>query len=62
MCIRDRDKGTILITIKLNCLEAQGILNSFERYGLEIVDVFSEEAFSDVLKERFNMLMNYLNL
>ncbi|MBK6544875.1 MAG: CBS domain-containing protein [Saprospiraceae bacterium] len=56
------DKGTILITIKLNCLEAQGILNSFERYGLEIVDVFSEEAFSDVLKERFNMLMNYLNL
>lgn len=56
------DPENILITIKLNRTEAQSIIQSLQRYDMDIIDVFSEESFSDIMKERFNMLMSYLNI
>ncbi len=56
------DLENILITIKLNRTDPQSIIQSLNRHDIEIVDVFSEENFSDTMKERFNMLMSYLNL
>jgi predicted transcriptional regulator len=56
------DLENILITIKLNRVESELIVKSLQRYDIEIVDVFSEENFSDILKDRFNMLMSYLNV
>lgn len=56
------DLENILITIKLNRVESDLIVKSLQRYDIEIVDVFSEENFSDILKDRFNMLMSYLNV
>jgi len=56
------DSGSLFITLKLNCQDAQGIVNSLQRYGIEVVELFSEERFNDPLQERFNMLMSYLNL
>lgn len=52
----------ILITIKLNRTDPQSIVHSLRRHDIEIVDVFSEESFSDLFKDRFNMLMSYLNI
>ena len=56
------DSTSVFITLKLNCHDAQGIVNSLQRYGLEVVELFSEERFNDPLQDRFNMLMSYLNL
>lgn len=56
------DPENILITIKLNKTESQAIINSLQRYDMDIVDVFSEESFNDTMKERFNLLMSYLNV
>lgn len=56
------DAGSLFITLKLNCQDAQGIVSSFQRYGIEVVELFSEERFNDPMQERFNMLMSYLNL
>ena len=56
------DLENVLITIKLNRTDPQSIIKSLRRHDIEIVDVFSEENFSDIMKERFNMLMSYLNL
>ncbi len=56
------DLEHILITIKLNRTEPELIIKSLQRHDIDIVDVFSEETFSDLLKDRFNMLMSYLNI
>jgi acetoin utilization protein AcuB len=56
------DSGNIFITIKLNRTDPQPIVHSLRRHDIDIVGVFSEESFSDLLKDRFTMLMNYLNI
>lgn len=56
------DQENILITLKLNRTDPQSIVLSLQRHDIDIVDVFSEENFSDIMKERFNSLMSYLNL
>jgi acetoin utilization protein AcuB len=56
------DTDRILITVKINCQDPQSILQALERYGIDVLQVFSEETYSDLMKERFNMLMSYLNL
>ncbi len=56
------DPDSVFITLKLNCQDAQNIVNSLQRFGIDVVDLFSEEHFNDPMQERFNMLMSYLNL
>lgn len=57
-----KDTEEILLTIKVNCIEVEAILNSFHRFDIEVVAVFSEKEYSEVIKERYHGLMNYLNV
>jgi acetoin utilization protein AcuB len=50
------------ITLKLNKTDVSGVLQSFVRYDYTIKASFKETAFEEDLKDRFDELMNYLNI
>lgn len=56
------DASRILVTIKINKNEIQYIKASLERYGYIIKASFLEEDYVDALKERYDLLMNYLSV
>jgi predicted transcriptional regulator len=56
------DPEIILVTLKLNVMDPREVVSSLQRHEIDIVDVFSEEGFGDIMQERFNQLMSYLNL
>jgi len=39
-----------------------GIIATFERFDYKVKATFSEEQFSNTIKERYDMLMTYLNV
>jgi CBS domain-containing protein len=56
------DSESVYVTLKINKQDLQKILASFERYDYTIKGSFSEEEYIDELKERYDSLMNYLNV
>lgn len=51
------------VTIKLNKIDLSAILQTFNRYNYTILASFSEESkFGELLNDRFESLMNYLNI
>jgi acetoin utilization protein AcuB len=57
------DSTRLEVTIKVNRMELGGILQAFNRYGFTVVSSFSDkDAYTDIIQERFDSLMNYLNI
>ena len=56
------DSGIIDVTIKVNKLEIQNIKATFERFDYSIKASFEESNYSDSLLDRYDSLMNYLNI
>ena len=56
------DSSMIEVTLKVNSLHIQSILSSFERFEYTIKASFNEEELVDILQERYESLMNYLNV
>jgi len=56
------DSTKIEITIKLNKIDIRPVLQTLYRYKYGVTASFTEEEDDDVLKERFDSLMNYLNI
>jgi CBS domain-containing protein len=56
------DSTKIEITIKLNKIDIHSVLQTLYRYKYSVTATFSEDEYNDVLKERFDSLMNYLNI
>ena len=56
------DAFLIDVTIKVNKPEIQHILATFERFNYKIKATFLEAQFTDTLKERYDLLMTYLNI
>jgi acetoin utilization protein AcuB len=50
------------LTIKVNRMDIQPILQTFLRYNYTIKASFFESDYTDSLRDRYNMLMNYLNI
>lgn len=51
------------VTIKVNKIDLSSILQTFNRYNYTILASFSEESkFDELLNDRFESLMNYLNI
>ena len=48
--------------IKINQQEISTIITALERYGHNIKASFTEDEFEDNLKDRYDQLMNYLNV
>jgi len=50
------------LTLKLNKMDIQPIIQTFLRYNYMIKASFFESDYTDNLRDRYNMLMNYLNI
>jgi len=56
------DSKFVFVTVKINKNNLDAISRSFERHEYEIQAAYLEEEYEDVLKERYDELMNYLNI
>jgi acetoin utilization protein AcuB len=56
------DSTKLEITLKLNRMDIESILQTFNRYNYSVKASFSENLNYDSLKERFDSLMSYLNV
>lgn len=56
------DSTTIEVTLKINKIELDRIIRTFERYDYVIKASFQKSSFNDDLQFRYDALMNYLNL
>ena len=58
----DADSPRVLVTLKINKQDISSILSAFERYEYQIKGTFTETDYYDELKDRYDMLMSYLNV
>jgi CBS domain-containing protein len=56
------DSTNVEVTLKLNQIELDRIIRTFERYDYTIKATYQKSAFEDDFKFRYDALMNYLNL
>lgn len=56
------DTTRIDLILKLNTTEINSILKTFERYEYIVKTVYDEKTDNEGLKERYDMLMKYLNV
>lgn len=52
----------IEVTIKVNVQHIQALIATFERYNYQIKASFHEIEYMDALKDRYDSLINYLNI
>jgi len=57
-----KDSTRIEVVIKVNKIELGAILQTFDRYGYFVKATFGEDEDQEDLKDRFDSLMNYLNI
>lgn len=56
------DSTKLEVTLKINKTELSGITASFERYNYEVKAVYNNTKIDNGAEDRFNSLMNYLNV
>ncbi len=57
------DSTKLEVTLKINRLDIGSILQTFERYRYNVISSYSnKDAYSEIIQERFDSLMNYLNI
>ncbi len=57
------DSMRLSITIKLNTTDLTSVIRTFERYEYDIKATFEEkDTMKEIIRERYNSLMNYLNI
>lgn len=56
------DSSKIEVTLKLNSQNIGGTIATFERFNYTVKASFNEKHLQDTLRERFDSLINYLNV
>ena len=56
------DSTRMEVTLKINRTSLSAILSAFERYDYQVKAVFNNTAADDSTADRYNSLMNYLNV
>jgi hypothetical protein len=56
------DKHKVEITVKINMDVTDGLIQSFRRYGYEIVNALDEDSYLKTLKERAAHLSKYMDI
>lgn len=56
------DSTKLEVTLKINRMNIFSVLQTFERYGYTIVASFTESEYDSDLQDRYDSLMNYLNI
>jgi len=57
-----KDSTHLEVVLKINKMEIEPILRTFDRFGYFVKDSFNEVSDTDDMQDRFNSLMNYLNV
>ncbi len=61
--VTNQEEGKkVEVTLKLNKGRIDGILQTFARYNYTVIEKYQESAYDSLLKERYDELMNYLNM
>jgi len=58
----NKDTGMLDITLKINRVEFSALIASFERYEYKVKEMFGEAPAFENLLNRYNLLMNYINM
>jgi CBS domain-containing protein len=58
----DAASGILMVSMKVNKIDIQDILASFERYQYTVYQYFGENLSEETLKSNFDNLMNYLKM
>lgn len=56
------DSTKIEVTLKLNTLDVEPVIQTFLRYNYQVKAIYTESDFNDNLSDRYDSLMNYLNI
>ncbi len=63
LCVSSREDSTLIeVDIKVNVTDIVPILQTFQRYNYNVKATFGERDDLDDLRERYDSLMNYLNI
>jgi len=52
----------MLLTIKVDKIDVSGVIQSLNRYDYSIIGSYGNDEMNDYLKDRYDSLMNYLNI
>ncbi len=58
----DADSGKHTVTLKVDSTEIKHIVATFERYEYSVKAFFQESDMGEIIKDRYDSLMNYLNI
>ena len=58
----DPDSTKIELTLKVNREDIRAIIASFVRYNITVKATFQQSEFSEDLRNRFDLFMNYINM
>ncbi len=50
------------VTLKTNTKDLDAVIAGFERFEYNITEVYGDMHYSDALKKRYDLLMNYINM
>jgi acetoin utilization protein AcuB len=62
MFTRTNERGMLEITLKLNRTVLDAVVSSFERHKYHVVEVYGRDSNADDIMDKYNLLMNYLNM
>ena len=58
----NQDTNQVYVTLKINRIDVEPVARTLERFGFKIKASYVEEEYINSLKERYDLLMNYLNV
>ena len=62
IAVSTENAGKIYVSLKINKIDLQAILLTFERYQYQVIAVLHESEYELQLKERYDSLMRYLEV
>jgi len=60
--VHTNELGMLEVTLKLNRSSLDAVVSSFERHSYRVKEVYGDENKKDDLTDKYNLLMNYLNM
>ena len=60
--VHTNEQGMLEVTLKLNRSSLEAVVSSFERHSYRVKEVYGDETKKDDITDKYNLLMNYLNM
>lgn len=60
--VHPNERGMLEVTIKVNRSSLDAVVSSFERHKYHVTEVFGEKKHDDDMSDKYNLLMNYINM